>query len=47
MGSFSNGKNCKKKHLAAYKHTGFWKCMDTIRDRKFLQKFKNKKLPWV
>ena len=40
-------KIAKKKHLAAYKHTGFWKCMDTIRDRKFLQNFKNKKLPWV
>jgi len=40
-------KIAKKKHLAAYKHTGFWKCMDTIRDRKFLQNFKNKKLPWI
>ena len=40
-------KIAKKKQLAAFKHTGFWKCMDTIRDRKFLEKFKNKKLPWV
>ena len=40
-------KIANKKQLAAFKHTGFWKCMDTIRDRKFLEKFKNKKLPWV
>ena len=35
------------KQLSAFKHTGFWKCMDTVRDRKFLEKFKNKKLPWA
>lgn len=40
-------KIANKKQLAAFKHSGFWKCMDTIRDRKFLEKFKNKKLPWV
>jgi glucose-1-phosphate cytidylyltransferase len=27
---------CKKKQLAAFKHGGFWKCMDTIRDRDVL-----------
>ena len=36
-------KACKKKQLNAFKHTGFWKCMDTMRDREVLIKiFKNK-----
>ena len=26
-------KVCKQKQLSAFKHNGFWKCMDTIRDR--------------
>ncbi len=39
-------KIAKLKQLAAFKHTGFWKCMDTIRDRKYLEQFKNKKFPW-
>ena len=39
-------KIAKKKQLSAYKHVGFWKCMDTPRDREFLEKYKNKKLPW-
>jgi glucose-1-phosphate cytidylyltransferase len=39
-------KIAKLKQLAAFKHTGFWKCMDTLRDRKYLEKFKNKKFPW-
>ena len=26
----------KKKQLKAFKHFGFWKCMDTKRDRDFL-----------
>jgi len=34
------------KQLAAYKHTGFWKCMDTLRDRKYLEQFKYKRFPW-
>ena len=38
-------KIAKKKQLAAFKHNGFWKCMDTPRDRVFLQKFK-KRCPW-
>ena len=29
---------CKKKELAAYKHEGFWKCMDVKRDRDELEK---------
>ena len=28
---------CKKKLLVAFKHTGFWKCMDVKRDRDELQ----------
>jgi glucose-1-phosphate cytidylyltransferase len=27
----------KDGQLMAYKHSGFWQCMDTIRDRKLLQ----------
>jgi len=34
----------KKKQLNAYKHNGFWQCMDTKRDKDNLEKiFKNKK----
>lgn len=35
---------CKKKKLSVYKHSGFWKCMDTIRDRDVLIKILNKKI---
>ncbi len=28
----------KKKELVAYKHHGFWQCMDTKRDKDFLEK---------
>lgn len=28
----------KKRQLTAYKHTGFWQCMDTIRDKEILEK---------
>ena len=27
----------KKNQLAAFKHFGFWKCMDTMRDKKVLE----------
>ena len=27
-----------KKQLLAYKHNGFWQCMDTIRDKEILEK---------
>ena len=41
-------KAVKKKSLAAYKHTGFWFCMDTLRDKKVLDELiKNKKSPWI
>jgi len=33
--------------LAAYKHTGFWKCMDTLRDKIELEKlWQSGKAPW-
>ena len=33
--------------LAAYKHTGFWQCMDTMRDKNMLEKMWNLgKAPW-
>ena len=38
-------KIAKNKQLAAFKHNGFWKCMDTPRDRIFLEKYK-KNYPW-
>lgn len=31
----------KEKKLYAFKHYGFWQCMDTIRDREILEKSKN------
>ena len=34
--------------LMAFKHTGFWQCMDTMRDKQFLNKlYKAKKAPWI
>jgi len=37
-------KLAKKKNIKAYKHTGFWQCMDTKRDKDLLDKIiKNKK----
>ncbi len=36
------------KNLAAYKHTGFWFAMDTLRDKKVLDNLiKNNKSPWL
>ena len=41
-------KAVKTKNLAAYKHTGFWFCMDTLRDKEVLETMmKNKKLQWL
>ena len=38
----------KKKQLAAYKHTGFWQCMDTLREKKLLVRLLNKgKAVWL
>ena len=38
----------KKQKLMAYKHKGFWQCMDTERDKNFLKKLiKNKEAYWM
>ena len=37
----------KLKQLMAFKHHGFWQCMDTLRDKELLEKMiKYKKNPW-
>ena len=37
----------KKNKLYAYKHAGFWQCMDNLRDKILLDKLaKRKKIPW-
>ena len=33
---------CKREQLLAFKHDGFWKCMDVKRDRDELQKIYKK-----
>jgi len=55
---FLNNSNCsfesytldllsKKKKLSAYKHKRFWYCMDTLRDKRYLNLlWKSKKAPW-
>ena len=38
----------KKKQLSAYFHSDFWHPMDTLRDKRFLEKvFKGTKSPWL
>ena len=38
----------KEKKISAYKHYGFWQCMDTKRDKKILdQLVRRKKKPWL
>ena len=38
----------KSKQLMAYQHKGFWQCMDTMRDKKFLENLiKKKSPPWT
>ena len=38
----------QKKKLAAYKHEGFWQCMDTLRDKNYLEELiQTKKAPWM
>ena len=41
-------KIAKKKLLISYKHNGFWKCMDTIKDKNELNEIwhYNKPIPW-
>ena len=38
----------EKKNLMAYKHNGFWKCMDNLADKNYLEKLykDNKTKPW-
>ena len=37
----------KKRQLYAFKHKGFWKCMDTFRDKNVLEQiFKKNKFNW-
>ena len=34
--------------LMAYRHSGFWKCMDTLRDKELLEKYWQKgEVPWT
>jgi glucose-1-phosphate cytidylyltransferase len=42
-------KLAKNKKLMAYKHEGFWKCMDNLGDKNFLDKIckEKKKVPWI
>lgn len=38
----------KSKNLFAYKHEGFWQCMDTLREKKLLEDLLEKnKAPWI
>ena len=39
----------KNNKLMAFKHEGFWKCMDNLGDKNLLDKMctKNKKKPWT
>lgn len=37
----------EKNQVQAYKHLGFWQCMDTLRDKVFLEElWNNNKAPW-
>lgn len=37
----------KKGELVAYKHSGFWQCMDTLRDKNFLEElWYSNEAPW-
>ena len=41
-------KATSKKQLCAFKHYGFWKCMDTSRDKKVLENiYKKNKYNWL
>ena len=37
----------KEKEIFAYKHEGFWQCMDTKRDMKNLEEIYSKGAPWL
>ena len=37
----------KKREINVYKHSGFWKCMDTLRDKTILDEMWNQEdVPW-
>ena len=37
----------RERQLAAYRHEGFWQCMDTLRDRNRLQSlWESGEAPW-
>ena len=37
----------QSKNLIAFKHKGFWQCMDTLREKYFLEDlWKKNKAPW-
>ena len=33
--------------VGVHRHTGFWQCMDTRRDKDYLESFKTNNLPWL
>jgi glucose-1-phosphate cytidylyltransferase len=36
-----------ERQLAAYRHTGFWQCMDTLRDKRLLESlWQQDQAPW-
>ncbi len=37
----------KEKELFAYKHNGFWQCMDTKRDKDSLEEIYSRGAPWL
>ena len=40
-------KIAKKKELCAFKHKGYWQCIDTKRDKEYLENsIKRKSYPW-
>ena len=40
-------KMIKGSKLSAYKHDGFWQCMDTLRDKKTLNRLYRQGAPWI
>ncbi|HKL94725.1 MAG TPA: glucose-1-phosphate cytidylyltransferase [Clostridia bacterium] len=39
---------CAINELVAYKHNGFWQCMDTLRDKNYLEELiADHKAPWI
>ena len=41
-------KLAKDKQLYAYRHSGFWKCMDTLKDKNDLESMlESNSSPWI